>query len=150
MVIGVVLGVISILVALAILLFIKRRRQRRRQNNAPPVTDSKYDERGVQGQGLPGGSNRQPVYYLPEPMTSPNPGTELQLDPLYYHPESFNTPSTGKGEVVMQPHSGIYTGLGTRTDSDVLQRPWSATGSGKCTSTSSMCRPLTILYRYEW
>ena len=158
MVIGIVLGVVSILVALAILWFVKRR-DRRRQNNAPTVTESKRDERGVQEQRLPWGSDRQPSYYLPEPMTSPNPATQLQFgSPLYYHPGSFpsrgttalDTPSTGRGEIVMQPatHYGIHTGMGTMTD--VLQRPWSATGSGKCTLTSSMCRQLTILYRYEW
>ena len=132
---------ISVLVALAIFLFVKRRRQLgRRQNIVPTVTENKRDEGAVNyGQGLPGGLGRQPAYYLPEPMTSPINNPAMQA-PLYYNLEPFpdrgitvmDTPSTGRGEVVMQPttHSGIYdTGLGTGTDG--LQRPWSATGSGK-------------------
>jgi len=158
LVIGIVLAVVSVFitVALAILLFVKRRR-RQRQNNAPTVTESKRDERGVvRGQGLPGGSDRQPSYYLPEPMSSFNPAMQVQFEsPSYYHLEPFpnrsttvvDTPSTGNGEVVIQPqtHSGTYTstGLGTRTDG--LQRPWST--SGKRVSTSSMCRPLTIYFK---
>jgi len=134
--------VISVLVALAIFLFVKRRRRlARRQNNVPTVTENKRDEGAVYyGQGLPGGQGRQPAYYLPEPMTSPI----NNLAPLYYNLEPFpdrgitvmDTPSTGRGEVVMQPstHSGTYTGLSTRTNG--LQRPWSATGSGKCVSIS--------------
>jgi len=89
-------------------------------------------------------------------MTPPNdPAVQT---PSYYHLEPFpdrsttvmGTPSTDKGEVVMQPsiHSGIYTGLGTR--SDVPQGPWNPTGSGKRILTSSMSMPLTISYRYEW
>jgi len=141
-IIGIVLAVISVLVALAIFWFVKRRRRLgRRQNNVPTVTESKRDEGALYGQGLPGGSGRQPAYYFPEPMTSPinNPGVQ---DPLYYHLEPspdrgitvMDTP--GRGEVVMQPstHSGTYTGLSTRTNG--LQRPWSATGSGKCVSIS--------------
>ena len=136
---------VSIFVALAIFLFVKRRR-RQRQNTTPvittpTVTESKRDEMGIHGQGLPGG---QLTYYLPELMTSPNPATwQAQLEPLAGQPLYYpfpdgrtDTPSTGKGEVIMQPkttHTGIYTGTGTGTD--VPQRPWSATGTGKCVST---------------
>jgi len=155
-IIGIVLAVISVLVALAIFLFVKRRRRLgRRQNNALMAAESKRDESAVYGQGLPGASAYS---NLPEPMTPPINNDPAVQAPLHYYLEPFpdrgitvmDTPSTGRGEVVMQPstHSGIYTGLGTRTNG--LQRPWSATGSGKCVPLSSMCRQLTILYRYEW
>ena len=161
--IGAALCAVSVLVAVAVVFFIRRRR-RQRQNitpviTTPAVTEKNCDDRNVQGQELPWGWDRQPAFYLPEPMSSPNPVKQAQLEPpagllLHYNPEPFQDTrttvldgsSTGQDEVGMtQPSisSTIYTGMGTRTD-----RPWSGIGSGKRVSTSSMCRPLIMLYRY--
>ena len=163
--IGAALGVVSVLVALAVVLFIRRRR-RQRQNIAPiitspMVTEKNRDERDVQGQELPWGWDRQPAFYLPEPMSSPNPVNQAQLEPpagllLHYHPEPYQDTrittldgsSTGQDEVMTRPSipSDIYMGMGTRTEG--FQRPWSGNGSGKRVSTSFMCRSLIMLYRY--
>jgi len=110
--IGAALGVVSVLVAVAVVLFIRRRR-RQRQNIGPIITS---DDRNVQGQELPRGWDRQPAFYLPEPMSSPNPVKQVQLDPpagllLHYHPELFQDTrttvpdgsSSGQDKVVTQP-----------------------------------------------
>ena len=147
------------------MLFVRRRRRRRQKNAEPIVTtpavvERNCDGRGVQGQGLPRDSGTESsYYYLPEPMSSPNPATHAQFGLpagllLHYHPEPFSdrsttveTPSTGKGEVAMQQsiRSSIYTGPGMVAD--VLPRPCSTSGSGKRVSISSMWGSLIILYR---
>jgi len=137
--IGAALGVVSVLVAVAVVLFIRRRRRQRQDIapiiTSPMVTEKNRDARDVQGQELPWGLDRQPAFYLPKPMSSPNPMKQAQLEPragllLHYHPEPFQDTrtmvldgsSTGQDEVMTQPSipSDIYTGMGMRPD-----RPWS-------------------------
>ena len=141
--IGVVLGVVSVLVALAILFAVKQRHLGR-QNNAsvittPTATEGKR-ERGVQGQELPG-ADRQSAF---EPR-SPNPATQVQPEPgiepagwPLYHIDPFPDRSTSMDldapstEVVMHPttHTVIYTGTGMRTSVPQGPRNLNTTGVG--------------------
>jgi len=118
--IGAALCVVSVLVAVAVVLFIRRRRRQRQDIapiiTSPAVTEKNRENRNVQGQELPWGWDGQPAFYLPEPMSSPNPVKQAQLEPpagllLHYNPEPFQDTrttvldgsSTGQDKVVTQP-----------------------------------------------